>query len=274
MKYALVSGGSKGIGFAIARALAKRKYNLILVARNRESLEDAKKKLEDEFDIAVIVLAFDMSLEESAAAIAAYCNEKNVLLKMLCNVTGIGGAEDYLSIPLADSRYMLKLNTDPAIALCFTLLPQLQKNSPSYILNVSSMAGLAPLSVKNIYSAAKAATIFFSYSLRYQLKKGNISVSCLCPGPVFTKPGIQKDTIKKLGWFGRQMAVTAEQAGETAVRKTLQRKMIIVPGTLARVISFLLRILPNRLISWLIHKFGSKNNNFDFEKNNPGKKKL
>jgi short-subunit dehydrogenase len=258
MHYALVSGGSKGIGYAIATALARRKYNLILIARDTTALEHAKKMLEKEYQIKVEILTFDLSVDESAALIAGWCNEKDIRLTMLCNVTGIGGSQDYLSVSLAASRYMLRLNTDPAIALTFHLLPLLRKNSPSYILNVSSIAGLAPVSVKNIYSAAKSALIFFSYSLRYQLKKDNISVSCLCPGPIFTKPEIQADTLKKLGWLGKPMSVTAEKAGETAVRKTLKRKMLIIPGILPSIIAFVLRLAPLGMINFISYKLDSK----------------
>ena len=118
---------------------------------------------------------------------------------------------------------MLRLNTEPAISLIYYLLPLLKKNQPSFILNVSSMAGFAPISVKNIYSATKSAMIFFSYSLRHQLEKENISVSCLCPGPVFTKPSIEKETINKLGWFGKYMAVAPEKIGEIAIDRTLKK---------------------------------------------------
>ena len=261
MQYALVTGGSKGIGYAIAVALAKRKYNLILNARDKTALEMAKQKLERDYQVKVEILSFDLSREESAGMIGSWCREKNIQLKMLCNVSGIGGSGDYLTIPLAASLYMLRLNTEPPVSLTYHLLPLLKKNSPSYILNVSSMAGFAPVSVKNIYSATKSAIIFFSYSLRYQLKKDNISVSCLCPGPVFTKPGIEKDTIKKLGWLGKQMAVSAEQAGETAVRKTLKRKMLIIPGRLASVLSTFIRWLPMGLINSINDKFGLQHEN-------------
>ncbi|HXL58062.1 MAG TPA: SDR family NAD(P)-dependent oxidoreductase [Chitinophagaceae bacterium] len=260
MKYALVSGGSKGIGFAIAEALAKRNYNLVLIARGIEELQTAKNKLETEYKIHVEILPYDLSKSESADEIGKWCNERNLQLKMLCNVTGIGKAEDYLLIPLVDTLYMLKLNTEPAVSLTFYLLPVLQKNSPSYILNVSSMAGLAPIPVKNIYSATKSAIIFFSYALRYQLKKQNISVSCLCSGPVFTKPEIEKDTAQKLGWFANKIAIPAKQVGEIAVSKTLKGKMIIVPGIIASVISGFLRLMPRRLIVYIYYKLGSKNN--------------
>lgn len=258
MEYALVSGGSKGIGYAIASALAKRRFNLILIARSIEELGSAKKRLEGEYHIHVEILSFDLSQDGSADIIAKWCIEKDLPLKMLCNVAGIGGSKDYLAASFADMRYMLRLNTEPAVALIFNLLPLLKKNSPSYILNVSSMAGFAPIAVKNIYSASKSAMIFFSYSLRYQLKKDNISVSCLCPGPVFTKPEIQKETIKKLGWLGGLMAVPPEEVGEIAIRGTLKRKMLIVPGALASIISIFLRSLPKRLISLIYYRLGSE----------------
>jgi short-subunit dehydrogenase len=249
--WALISGGSKGIGYAIAAALAQRNYNLVLIARNEEELTNAKNKLESAFSIQVETLVLDMSKDDSAAMIGSWCTEKNLPLKVLCNVSGIGGSADYLSNSLKDSLYMLRLNTEPAVALIFYLLPLLKKNQPSYILNVSSMAGFAPISVKNIYSATKSAMIFFSYSLRYQLKKENISVSCLCPGPVFTKPSVEKETIEKLGWFGKQMAVAPDRLGEIAVYRTLKKDMIIVPGFLAKTVSLFIRSLPLKWIAYL-----------------------
>src|SRR5688500_4937675 len=244
--YALVAGGSKGIGYAIAEALARRKYNLILIARHLDSLESAKKKLESTYHIHVELLVNDLSREQAADEIAQWCTTRDIPLKMLCNVAGAGGERDYLSLSLDTLRYMVRLNVESCMALSLRLLPLLEKNAPSYILNVASMAGFAPIPVKNMYAATKSAVIFFSYSLRYQLKKKNITVSCLAPGPVFTKPEIEKDTKAKLGWFGVQMAVPQKKVGEIAVRKTLKGRMIIVPGTLSKITSFIIRILPRR----------------------------
>ena len=144
------------------------------------------------------------------------------------------------------------------MALTLRLIPLLEKNSPSYVLNVASMAGLAPIPSKNMYSATKSAVIFFSYSLRYQLKEKNISVSCLAPGPVFTKPSVIEDTKKNLGCFGIKMAVAPERVGEIAVKKTLRKKMLIVPGTLARISSTLIRLLPKKIIVSIYNKAGRK----------------
>jgi short-subunit dehydrogenase len=257
--YALIAGGSKGIGYAIAEALAKRKYNLILIARHLDSLIAAKNKLESIYNIHVEVLKMDLALEQSADSIAHWCTENDIPLKMLCNVAGFGGTNDYLSLPLDSLRYMVRLNVESCMALSLTLLPLLEKNTPSFILNVASMAGFAPIPVKNMYSATKSSVVFFSYSLQYQLKEKNISVSCLAPGPVFTKPEIIKDTKEKLGWFGMQMAVSPKRVGEIAVRKTLKKKLMIVPGTLSKISSILIRILPRRLIVSIYNKVGRKN---------------
>jgi short-subunit dehydrogenase len=254
--YALIAGGSKGIGYAIAEALARRGYNLILIARHYDSLDAAKQKLESAYHIHVQLLINDLAREEAATEIAQWCTEQHIPLKMLCNVAGFGGERDYLSLPLDSLRYMVRLNVESCMALSMTLLPLLEKNAPSYILNVASMAGFAPIPVKNMYSATKSAVLFFSYSLRYQLKSKNISVSCLAPGPVFTKPSIVKDTKKKLGWFGVQMAVPPSRVGEIAVRKTLQKKLIIVPGILAKITSVLVRALPRKWVVALYNKVG------------------
>lgn len=254
--YALIAGGSKGIGYAIAEALARRNYNLILIARHESGLVSAKKSLEKKYPVHVEIIAKDLSFENSATEIADWCKERNIPLKMLCNVAGFGGVNDYLTLSLDSLRYMSRLNIESTMALTLTLLPLLEKNTPAYILNVASMAAFAPIPVKNLYAATKSAVLSFSYSLRYQLKKKNISVSCLCPGPVFTKPSIEKDTKEKLGWFGEQMAVPVMQVGEIAVDKTLKKRMVIVPGTLAKISSGIIRVLPQRWTTLAYYKLG------------------
>ncbi len=254
--YALIAGGSKGIGYAIAEALAKRNYNLILIARHSDSLNTAKQKLESAYNIHVDLLRIDLEKETTADSIANWCKQRNIPLKMLCNVAGMGGTNDYLSLPLDSLRYMVRLNVESAMALSLTLLPLLEKNAPSYILNVASQAAFAPIPIKNMYAATKVAVLYFSYALRYQLKDKNISVSCLAPGPVFTKPSIIKDTKEKLGKFGMWSAVSPKKVGEIAVRKTLKGKLLIIPGALSKLSSFLIRVLPRKWIVAIYYKLG------------------
>lgn len=246
--YAVLAGGSKGIGYAIAEALAKRNYNLVLIARNAKDLQIAKEQLQKTYPIQVEVLSLDLADERSADSIAAWCEQRNLPVKMLCNIAGLGGTYDFLKLPMDSLRYMVRLNVESAVALSASLLPLLIENSPSHILNVASIAGMAPIPAKNIYSATKSAVIFFTYSLRYQLKDLGVSVSCLAPGPVFTKPSIEADTKKQLGIFGVWSAVPAKKVGEIAVRKTLKGRLMIVPGTLSKITSWVIRALPMRWV--------------------------
>jgi len=256
--YALVAGGSKGIGFAVAAALARRGYNLVLVARHVTNLQSAKSLFESEYKITVEILVQDLSTPDAADKISDFILTKKIPLKILCNVAGLGGSRDFLKLSLDDTRYMVHLNLESYMAISYKLIPVLEKNAPSYILNVGSMAGFAPIPEKNMYSATKSAVIFFSYSLRYQLKKKKISVSCLCPGPVFTKPEIIKDTMEKLGAFGKMMAVEPAKVGEIAVSGLLAAKMIITPGALSSTMAFFLRILPRRILAFVYYKLGDK----------------
>src|SRR5688572_2799712 len=155
--YALIAGGSKGIGYAIAEAFAKRGYNLVLIARHLDSLISAKNKLESLYGISAEVLVYDLSFDSSIDAIVNWCIQKNLPLKALCNVAGYGGEKDYLSsLPLDSLRYMVNLNVSSCMALTLRLLPLLRQNTPAYILNVASMAGFAPIPIKNMYSATKS----------------------------------------------------------------------------------------------------------------------
>ena len=215
-----------------------------------------KKKLEEKYKVQVEVMSYDLSHRESAAKISVWCIQNNIPLKMLCNVAGLGGTNDYLKIPLDTLYYMVDLNVESCMSLSLQLLPLLEKNAPSFILNVGSMAGFSPIPSKNMYSATKSAVIFFSYSLRYQLKEKNISVSCLAPGPVFTKPRIKADTKQRLGFIGMQMAVPPARVGEVAVRETLNGKMIIVPGTLAKISSGIVRFLPRGVMASVYGNLG------------------
>ncbi len=256
MGWALVAGGSKGIGYYIAEALAKRGYDILLIARNPDGLATSKTRLQDKHKTRVEVLACNLFQPESATAIVNFCNEKSLEIKILCHAAGLGGAKDFLSMPLEGLRNMVRVNFESAMVLSLSLIPILQKNAPAYILNVGSIAGFAPFPVKNVYSATKAALLFFSYSLREQLAGKNISVSCLCPGPVFTKPAIKEETINQLGWVGSKIGMQPQPVGEIAVRGMLKGKMIIVPGKLATLTSFLLRILPARFSSRILFRSG------------------
>src|SRR6185503_6791329 len=99
-------------GYAIAEALAKRKYDLVLIARHQSTLEMAKEELEMKYGVKVSILICDLSREDSAEEVASWCMENNIPLNILCNSVGIGGTADYLSSTLEEMQFMVRLNIE------------------------------------------------------------------------------------------------------------------------------------------------------------------
>src|ERR1700733_10073204 len=88
MSWAVIAGGSKGIGIHIANSLARREYNLLLVARNAGELLESKNRLEKEFTVQVETIPCDLSLPESASIISGYCDSRELDVRVLCNAAG------------------------------------------------------------------------------------------------------------------------------------------------------------------------------------------
>jgi uncharacterized protein len=258
MAWAIVAGGSKGIGLAIAEALAKRSFDLLIVARSPDALQNAKVFLEKKYIVRVEVFCGDLSLSETSNMLLQWFTNRNLTVKVLCNAAGLGGAADFPDLPLDKIRTMTRLNMESAIALSYLFIPLLKQAAPSYILNVSSMAGFSPIPMKAVYASTKAGLISFSYSLKCLLEKDRISVCCLCPGPVFTKPEIEQETGRQLGWIGKQMSIEPSKVGERAVHAMFKHKLIVVPGKLSAIFSCFLRSVPHQFMSRIFYAFGKR----------------
>jgi short-subunit dehydrogenase len=254
MSWALVTGGSRGIGAAISEALAKRKQNLMLVARNQKDLADISERLQMIYGIRVQILSCDLKEETAVEELIQWIEAGGESLNIFCHVAGMGGAKDFGTLSPDEMKIMIRTNFERGVELCWRLVPLLRKNAPAHILLVGSMAGFAPVPQKAIYSATKSAVYFFSRSLNQILKNDRIEVSCLSPGPVFTKSSIKQETIKQLGKTGEWMALSPDQIGETAIRQMLKGKPLIVPGKLNQFISALMRTLPHSLLMKLFSR--------------------
>jgi len=251
MAYALITGGSKGIGKAIAENLAGKKYNILLVARSENLLKENAAELEKKFGVKTDYLVTDISSTDSAKKIADWCSEKKYDVSVLVNNAGYGLGGAFAALSLQDQMNMMHLNMDSLVQLTYLMIPVLKKSpGKSYILNVASTAAHQAVPFLGVYSATKAFVLSFSRAIYHELKSENISVTCLCPGPTDTyfmeRAGMTG--MKKAMKQAQRFNMTAAAVATIAVNGMLSGKLEIIPGGSNKAGAFFSRTLPKKLI--------------------------
>ena len=245
--FALITGASKGLGKAIAVELAKKGYNILLVARSENELIGLAKNLSQTYNITAKYLATDLSLENAPSAIHLWVRENNFAISVLVNNAGYGLWGKFVGLPLSQQLEMCRLNMDCVISLCHLLLPDMLKLNNAYILNVASTAAYQAVPTLAIYSATKSFILSFSRAIRFELKGTNVSVSCLSPGPIDTgfahRAGL--DAFSKMA---EKFNMQPDEVAKIAVKAMFSKKSEIIPGFTNLISVFANRILPKNLI--------------------------
>ena len=177
---ALVTGASSGIGEEIAKELAKRGYDIILVARNEEKLKNVASKIKTNTRIIII----DLSNKENCKKL--YEETKNEDIDILINNAGFGVHGKFFDTDLDKEIQMIETNITAVHILMKLFLKDMIKKNSGYILNVASMAAFGPGPLMSAYYASKAYVYRLSQGVKTELKKNNsnVKISVLCPGPV------------------------------------------------------------------------------------------
>ena len=259
MSYALITGSSKGIGKAIAESLAKRKYDLLLVARSGNLLQETAKEINDNYKVDVKWLALDLSQQNSAAQVNNWIAENSFPVSVLVNNAGYGLWGNFHELTLQDQNNMLQLNMGTLINLTHLMIPVLKQQSKAYILNVGSMAGLQALPTLNLYAASKAFVNLFTRALAHELKQTNISVSLLTPGSVDTN-FVERSGMLHMQKMSDKMAMTADDVAAIAVKGMFAGKREIVPGFSNRFGALMVRLLPKSIIENIAASLYKKKN--------------
>jgi short-subunit dehydrogenase len=251
MSYALITGGSKGIGKAIAEGLAAKKYNILLVARSENLLKENAAELEKKFGVKTDFFVADISANDSAKKIADWCTSKNYDVSVLVNNAGYGLGGAFAKLSLDEQLNMMQLNMQSLVQLTYLMIPVLKKNhSQRYILNVASTAAHQAVPFLGVYSATKAFVLSFSRAIHHELKTEDISVSCLCPGPTDTyfmeRAGMAN--FKKAAKQAERMNMSPEAVAKIALHGLFGGKLEIIPGAVNKTGAFFSRILPKKLV--------------------------
>jgi short-subunit dehydrogenase len=236
MAFALITGASKGIGRAVAYELAKRNFNLVLIARSEPELKTLCSEIKNDYKVEATYFPLDLTLPDAAEQILKWIEEKNIPLNVLINNAGYGLWGGFDELTLEEQLNMMQINMICIVKLSYLLLPLLKKQSQSYILNVASTASYQAVPRLNVYSASKAFVVQFSRALKYELKESNVSVTCISPGSTATnfmdRAGMKTEEMKKRA---DKFNMKVEDVATFAVEGMLNKKTEIIPGFINKV---------------------------------------
>eukprot|EP00041_Stephanoeca_diplocostata_P007346 m.103005 g.103005 ORF g.103005 m.103005 type:complete len:349 (+) comp16833_c0_seq2:291-1337(+) len=185
--YALVTGASRGMGRHIAKKIAERGYNLILVARSKEKLQAVHDEILDaKPDVDIHVIPWDLSELSSAESLYSEISKKSLSVDILCNAAGIGLRTPISAMAEEQITVMLNTNVHALTSLTRAVLPEMIRRRHGYIVNISSIAGACGAANTAVYSATKAYVSVLSKALAYELQGTGIHLTCAHPGAVDT----------------------------------------------------------------------------------------
>ena len=181
-KVALITGGSKGIGFAIAEALVSQGARVMITGRNAADLERAQARLGPR---ALSVSADARLAEEVERAVQATVDGHGGL-DVLVNNAGIGIFKNAADMSPADWQSIIDTNLSGVFYYCHAAIPHLRRRGGGWIVNISSLAGKNPFTGGAAYCASKAGLNAFSEALMQEVRYDNIRVTYVMPGSVAT----------------------------------------------------------------------------------------
>ncbi|MGP8435021.1 SDR family NAD(P)-dependent oxidoreductase [Paraburkholderia fungorum] len=182
---ALVTGASSGLGAVYADRLARRGYDLILVARSRERLNTLANRITDETRRSVEVLAADLSNRAELATTEAKLRE-DASITLLVNNAGVGTHRPLLETDVDSMTSLIELNVTALTRLVYAAVPGFVARGKGAIINISSIVGIAPEILNGVYGGSKAFVLAFSQSLHHELADKGIQIQAVLPGATAT----------------------------------------------------------------------------------------
>jgi uncharacterized protein len=254
MPFALITGASKGIGKSIAELLAARGYDLLLVARSGDLLEQIASEIHSSSKRNCQWLALDLARDQAAESVYQWCDKNQFDVAVLVNNAGYGlsgGFEKYSAQEHAD---MLKVNMITLTKLTRLFLPGLLRQPAGYILNIGSTAAYQAVPLLSAYAASKAYVVSFSRGLYQELRKTNVSVTCICPGPTDTNFISRANVGVKGQKAAERFNMSPRSVANIAVESLFRRKPEVITGAVNKLNAFFAWLLPKFVVEGVAKK--------------------
>jgi short-subunit dehydrogenase len=251
---AWVTGASSGIGAGFAEALARRQWDLVLVARRRERLAEMAKRLREQREIEVEALAADLTEPADLARLVEAIEAE--VPDLLVNNAGVGSIGEFAGLDPARELAQIQLNVAAPVRLMRAALPGMIGRGHGSIINVSSLAGFQPMPFNATYGATKAYVLSFSEALHEELRGTGVRVQVLCPGFTRTefqeRAGVDASSVPGFAWMEVDAVVEASLQG-------LERgELVCIPGSANRLLAAFQRAAPHALTRRLARELTSR----------------
>lgn len=245
---ALITGASSGLGKDFARILSNMGYDLILVARRKERLEDLKNTLTTQIEI----ITLDLSNYQNC--IKLYDEVKEQQIDILINNAGFGLLGRFSETNLDREMEMIDINIKAVHILTKLFLKDFIKRNSGYILNISSSASFFSGPLMSTYYATKNYVTRLTEAIYKELQviKSNVYIGVFCPGPIateFNQIAQVKQDLK---------ALNSRKAAKYAIHKMFRRKFMIIPGFMNKCVYLFRNVIPNPLLLAIIYRIQKK----------------
>ena len=253
MAVAVITGASTGIGREFAQICAERGYDLVLVARSAQALEDLAAGIRGTSGRKVRVSAFDLSAVDAPPKLWAALSDVAPDIEILMNNAGFGLTGFFSELDAEKQMEMVHLNIGALTHLSRLFLPAMIARRKGYILNVASTAAFQPGPLMAVYFASKAYVVSFSEALHNEVRDKGVVVTTLCPGPTRTefqsRAGMQASKL-----FSGPHVMDARTVAEIGFKAMLEGKSLVVAGRLNALLVFLTRFAPRQLAASMARK--------------------
>jgi short-subunit dehydrogenase len=257
MPTALITGGSSGLGAEFARQLAASGHDLILTARDEARLAAIAGELRDRYRVHVAILSADLATADGCEAIAARLRQDGPgAVDLLVNNAGIGFGTPTTRNSIDQELKLLQVNAAAKAHLTLAALPTMRARGSGAIINVSSVAALAPTWTDSGYGAAEAHVLAFTEALAYSraVRTSGVRLMVLCPGAVKTgfntRAGVPDSLTPGWQW------ITAQAVVRSALRDLRRGRIVSIPSARYKFLAFLLRHLPHRMVPLYARDYG------------------
>jgi short-subunit dehydrogenase len=247
---ALITGASGGIGLELARLAARGGRDVILVARNENTLRVLASELEATYGINARVLAADLTDAASPSRIFAELKREKIAVDFLVNNAGFGVFGEFAQSDESEQLAMISLNVTALTHLTRLFLPPMLARGRGRILNIASTAAFLPGPLMAVYYASKAYVLSFSLALSQETRGSGVRVTALCPGPVKTNFQQRASLVDSKLMDAAMMS--ASDVARDAYRAMLRGQSLAISGNSNRALVALSGVLPRETAARLI----------------------